>query len=136
MIEYTTLRNYTARVNDYQDDNNDSITDNLVYKQRMCRGWFQTSGDATTSISNTVTFPITYDNATEVTVVGMYIGSKTNNAAANINQLTVGALFAFMNSEDITANTVKFWILTTGLLTAPADYYGGAWIAHGTYENL
>jgi len=133
-LEYLTLRNYASRTNDYQDDNANSITNNTVYKQRDCWGWGQKQGIAATTMSETVTLPITYD-AVPVPIAA-HLGFKTS-AAASIGGIT--SLGAYTSGAHTPTTTNFVAVLCdrdddTNFNTS--YYYAYSWLTRGTYDAV
>ena len=135
-MEYETLRNYSTRTNNYQDDNSGSITNNTVYKQRDCWGWEQKQGTNTNTMTQTVTYPITYDAVP--LCFATYPGYKDNSFAANLSELNQAGGDEFVSCGVLATNgmTLK-WANKDGTGTLnSAGRFAAAWLARGTYASI
>ena len=116
----------------YQTDNSDSITNATGTTNIIQSGWGQIEGDASDSISTTVTFPAAFTTILSVHIT--LLGQKSSVAAdiTGFDTSMVAASTGYnAGARSITTTTMAIHLHRSSGLFASGTYYGFSWIAIG-----
>lgn len=111
----------------------DNTTNSTVSDVRVCFGWGFKTGDTTSQMAETVTFPITYDAAPVVLVTdcGYITGSATAITSFDSNNGTGNNLSTTACRQITTTNFVVCRTMHTNTFGSNADF-GYTWLAIGS----
>ena len=112
-----------------QTDDSNSIASATTAGLIVQYGWGQIVGNATTNLTDTVTFPTAFTTIMGFTVC--HVGGKTGSAATSITDLNVSASTTAYAAAGVLTTTTAGVTLSRGTSYGATSYYGYTWIAWG-----